>query len=117
MSSDPTELAWEGAAGLPPQRFLVLRVDSVEKDRGGLFGIRNSPSLAGSYPDATVITATGPAGKWRLRGPGAELAGLTDGKRVVVGLVDDGHFLCVLLPPSDLPDSAVAGWAAGQRCG
>jgi hypothetical protein len=118
FASPVVDLTWQGAAGRTPHSFLVLRIDSVSRDRGGLFGIRNSPSLADSFPDPTVIEASGPDGRRRLRGPGAELpSGLARGDRVAVGLIDAGHFLCLLVPPTSLPDDAVAAWAATQTCG
>ncbi len=114
-AADPSALTWQGAAGRTPQRFLVLRVDGVSKDGGGLFGIRQSPSIAGSFPDATIIEASGEAGRRTLHGPGAELpTGLATGTRIAVGLVDETHFISVLLPPASVSDESVPAWAATQ---
>ena len=117
--SDP--LQWQGAADRTPVRFIAMRVGGVEKDGGGLFGIRNSPSLAGALPDARIVegAAIGEAGgPIKVRAPGGELPpGLGAGARVVLGMVDETHVICILAPPDDVADDALAAWAGTQSCG
>ncbi len=100
---------------------MAARVVKVERDSGGLFGIRNSPSMAGALPDPRVITATAlgsDSGPLRVRVPGGELSEeVVVGNRVVVGLVDEAHVICILTPPPSLPDEGLTAWAKTQKCG
>jgi hypothetical protein len=123
MSSPPPELlVWQGAADRKPTRFLALRVDAVRKESGGLFGIGRSPSLAGSMPDARVVdgqavSAEGKAVSIQLRAPGGELpAGLAQGGRLALGLVDATHVICMWVPPDSVTDADLPAWAAQLSC-
>lgn len=120
-SSDTKPLLWQGAADRKPTRFIPIEISSVKPDKGGLFGIQESPSIVGAFPNAQNVegkTLDGSAHVVKARAPGAELPqGLAPGQRVVLGLVDDAHVICFLVPPSDLPTSDLAQWAAKQRCG
>lgn len=118
----PSEpLLWQGAADRKPAQFIAMRVNAIRKEGGGLFGIGNSPSLAGAMPDARLVEGSrigedGPAVKVKV--PGGELPkGLDKGSRVVLGLVDARHVICLLVPPDTVADSALASWAPSQRCG
>lgn len=116
--SEPLE--WEGAADRKPTLFAPIKVLGVKKERGGLFGLRNSPSMEGFQPDSHLIEGTllQGGGKVRLSLPGSEVpAGLASGARAVLGLVDADHVICVLLPPAEVTDDALATWAASQTCG
>jgi hypothetical protein len=124
MSANPerTGLRWEGRDNRVPDRFLVLRVQRVEKEGGGLFGLRRSPSLAENLPDATILEGEeiGPSGngaRVTLHLPGADLPPVNRGDRVVLGVVGENACICVLAPPSHLADDQVAGWASSQPCG
>jgi hypothetical protein len=114
-------LQWQGAADRSPSRFIAMRVGRIEKEGGGLFGIRNSPSLAGALPDARIVEGTpiGPrGGAIKLRAPNGELpSGLASGARVVLGLVDDSHIICILAPPAETADEDLEAWAKTQPCG
>ncbi|OWT81082.1 hypothetical protein CEY04_02560 [Achromobacter sp. HZ28] len=118
-SSKP--LLWQGAAGRKAARFVPIEVSSVKPEKGGTFGIGQSASMEGAYPDArrvegrvldaTIAVATAIA-------PAAALPkGLAQGQRAVLGLVDDAHVICVLVPPADVPIDGLAQWAAEQKCG
>lgn len=123
MSSTPhsTPLLWQGAADRKPQQFIALRVTDVRKEGGGLFGIGNSPSIVGAMPDARLVegrTLGGTEAVVRLKAPGGELPpGLGKGSRLVLGLVDPKHVICLLSPPESVADAALLTWAAGQPCG
>ena len=111
------ELTYQGAAGRKPLSYLTVKVEQVMKDSGGFLGIMNSPSMARSFPDGTIVTVRTADGTRRLRGPRAEFPGdMKAGDRVAVGIADNQHFLCVLSPPPSLDDSDVERWAASQGC-
>jgi hypothetical protein len=120
-TSRSTPLLWQGAADRKTQQFIALRVTDVRKEGGGLFGIGNSPSIAGAMPDARLVegqTLNDPGAVVRLKAPGGELpAGLGKGSRLVLGLVDPRHVICLLSPPESVADDALLTWAAGQPCG
>lgn len=118
-ATEPEELTWQGAAGRRPQRFLVARVTGVEREGGGLLGVRRSPSL-NAVPDAHLVSAvtSGDTGRaLRLRVPGADAAGLAEGATIVVGVVEGGRYICLLRPPAGMAADAIPAWAAGQPCG
>ena len=114
-------LVWQGAADRKPVSYVALRVERIHKEGGGLFGIGNSPSIVGALPDAQLLEGVaigGDGGAVTARVPGGEIpAGLQAGSRVVLGLVDAGHLICLLVPPQDVADAALPSWAAGQTCG
>lgn len=118
--TEAAPLVWQGAAGRPVARFLALRVVSAEQEGGGFLGLRNSASMPGSLPDARVIrgAAIGADGSdiVSLRVPGGELPpDLSRGARLVLGLVDPGHVIRILVPPSSLPDASLDAWASSQN--
>lgn len=113
-------LLWQAAAGRKPVRFVPIAVTSVTPETGGSFGIGQSPSMAGAYPDArnvqgralneTVHIVT-------VRAPATALPhGLAEGQRLVLGLVDDGHVICLLAPPANVAVDSLADWAKEQPC-
>jgi len=119
---DRQDLVWQGTAGRKPDRFVLVEIETIAADRGGLFGIRQSPSIVGALPNAMMLRARAlikgqAADTVQLRVPGAELPPLQAGDRAVLGLLGKTVCLCVLRPPSDLPEDDVASWAGAQPCG
>ena len=113
-------LVWQGAADRVPVGFVPIRVRGVRREGGGLFGLNNSPSIVGALPDPRIVEGTplGGGGAIKVRVPGGELApGVVAGARVVLGLVDADHVICLLVPPADLADERLLAWAAAQPCG
>lgn len=121
-SSTARHLAWEWPAGRRTDRFLAVKLTEVAKEGGGLFGIRRSPSLADSLPNAMILSGVVVAGSGtgdhvRLRAPGAELPSLATGDRAAFGLVDDRICICVLAVPAGIAADQLAGWLSHQSCG
>jgi hypothetical protein len=114
-------LVWQGAADRSPSDYLSVRVTGIHHAGGGVFGIGNSPSIVGALPDARVIEGTrigGDGSVVKARVPGGELPrALAAGSRLVLGLVDPSHVICLLLPPDAIADEALSSWARTQRCG
>jgi hypothetical protein len=99
------ELTWQWPAGRAVEVRLLVRIESVHRARRGFFGIRNSPSLAGSMPDPydiIGIVVDGPHAfqnsTVELRVPGAETVGLEVGRLAVLGLLSNG-LICVCIAP------------------
>jgi hypothetical protein len=113
-------LIWQGAAGRQPARFVSISVSSVRAEQGGSFGIGQNPSIEGAFPDARNVEGRAldqTIGIVTARAPASALpAGLAPGQRAVLGLVDDRHVICILVPPADVPVDGLAQWAAAQRC-
>jgi hypothetical protein len=113
-------LLWQAVAGRKPVRFVPIEVSSIKPEKGGLFGIGQSPSIGGAFPDARnvagrVLDAT--VEVVTARAPAAALpSGLAEGQRVVLGLVDAEHVICFLVPPADVPTNGLVQWAEKQRC-
>ncbi len=113
-------LVWQGAADRAPVGFVPIRVRRVRRDGGGLFGLNNSPSIVGALPDPRIVEGVpiGGGGAIEVRVPGGELApGVQAGARVVLGLVDADHVICLLVPPAEVADDRLLAWAAAQPCG
>jgi hypothetical protein len=120
-SIEPTNLKWEWPGGREPDRFLAIGLTRVAKEGGGWFGIRRSPSLADSLPDATIIEGKVTSGMLRgspvrLRAPGAEIPQLHAGDRAAFGMIGDHVCVCVLIVPSTVTDADLPDWLARQTC-
>lgn len=120
--SSKSNLKWEFADGRKPERFIVARLDRIEKESGGIFGLRRSPSFADSLPDARILegTATGPGaggGAVSLRLPGPEVPSVRKGDRVAFGIVGANTCICVLAPPANVKDEQLPDWLSKQDCG
>lgn len=118
--ADAKLLLWQAALDRRPIHFLPIEVNKIKADKGGLFGIRQSPSLVGSFPDPQIIEGRilkESGDRVQVRMPGMELpSGVERGQRLVLGLVDDTHVICLLRPSSGLSDRALVQWALEQRC-
>lgn len=118
--TESREIVLEGAGGRRPSGFLVMRLTGLEREGRGLFGLRQSPAMPGYVPDAHSAEGEillGAGGKVHLRAPGAEFANAGMGGLLVLGMVDDGHCICILHPPAGMAAEQAASWAAGQACG
>lgn len=117
-AAEPKLLLWEGAAGREPNHFAAFEVVAIQREKGGLLGIGQSPSIVGAFPDARrvdVRTLDRARNTITLRAPGASLpAGVAPGQRVVLGLVDDAHFICIFIPGPEVAPEALEGWARSQ---
>jgi hypothetical protein len=120
LFSKAKPLLWQGAAGRKPVRFVSISVTRVKAERGGSFGIGQNPSIEGAFPDARNVEGRAldqTLGSVTARAPASALpAGLAAGQRAVLGLVDDRHVICILVPPADVPVDGLGQWAAAQRC-
>ena len=102
MGAD-TELKWEWPANRPLTHKLLINVHSLEKQGGGLFGVKQSPSLVASVPDpfelkGVVIKADKPinAENIALIAPKLEVENIKPGAYAVLGLVNDSTCVCIV---------------------
>ena len=114
-------LAWGFPEGGKPAGFIAIRVETVAKEKRGLFGVLESPSVTGYLPDAHVVSGQrigADRSTVSTRAPGPELpAGLGTGSRLVLALKDNDTVMCLLMPPDAVADDALPVWAATQNCG
>lgn len=103
MSAD-IELNWEWPAKRAVEDRLLVKIESVKKESGGLFGIKKSPSLAASLPDPFVVNGVVMNTDSHLQGkslkfvaPKLELEGITSGSYVMLGLINHTTCICVVL--------------------
>ncbi len=123
--ADTLEFKWEGAADRPIATKLLVRVDSLKKTSTGLFGLGNSPSLAGYQPDPHTLRGeviSGPSGvagrKFTLELPGYRAQALTAGAQAGFGLVaerSNGRDIVVCVAPAPA-GAAAAQWLANWHC-
>ncbi len=97
---------------------VAITVSSIEKQGGGLFGINQSPSIAGNLPDARIVTgevlAGDGSGTVQLKIPAHELPAVAPGGVLAIMLTQDHHAFCVAVPP--VTGAALAGWLAAWEC-
>lgn len=121
IAARPKTLAWGFSETGKPAGFVAIRVESVAKEKRGLFGILDSPSVAGWLPDAHVISGKRIGADRSMisaRVPGPELpAGLGAGSRLVLALKDADTVMCLLMPSDAVTDDALLSWAENQGCG
>jgi hypothetical protein len=118
---DPA-LKWEYPAGRNAERFELVKLDSVAREGGGLFGIRNSPSMADALDDPRVWSGTVAEGDRagspvHVRVPGPDVPEVKNGDLVALGIVEGHIVICVRKPPHDLDSAALRSWLGTQTCG
>lgn len=114
-------LTWEYPAGRSAERFLMVRLGKVEKEGGGLFGIRRSPSMADALDDARLWTGTVVNGDLagsavHIRVPGVDVPEASQGDLVALGIAEGSICICVRKPPTDLDSARTHAWLASQTC-
>jgi hypothetical protein len=125
MADRGISLGWEWRAKRALTQRVALRIDSVEKESGGLFGIGKSPSLGGSLPDPMRVRASAiavdrsgpvPAGSaLEFRIPKMALQGVAKGDLVAIGIIGNAA-VCLTRAPSDVAEPDLAGWLPDAPC-
>ena len=106
---------WQGTADREPSSYMAVKVLAIQPKRTGLFGIGNSPSVDGYYPDARGIRAVrlDDAVKIRIEAPLSAVPDATSpGTRLTLVMVDDKHFIRMIRAPEGLQDGHIEGWAS-----
>jgi hypothetical protein len=118
-SRDELELkwVWKGTAAAKA----IVEIEAIEKEGGGLFGLRRSPSMADYLPEARVLTgvvlaSTATAKRIRLRIPQKELPPVAAGDRVALALTGENTCFCIVPVPGEIAAEGLAAWLAGWTC-
>jgi hypothetical protein len=102
MAAD-INLTWQWPGDRKPSQKINVKIDSIEKYKGGFFGVQNSPSLIKSLPDPVRLKGQVVEGNADLLGKSVELilpkleshaAAAND--VVTLGVVDAGT-VCITL--------------------
>ena len=123
MKKNTTTLTWEWPANRKPDARLAVRLEVVEEQGAGLFGIGKSPSIAENLPEPTrldgeVLAVSGnkPATHAiEVVVPRREIPGIGRGDRVAMGLVQGKTCSCIEKIPADVAN--LDGWLAQWSCG
>jgi len=114
MSSD-LELRWEWPAARQPEIKLVVEIGSVKKAGQGLFGVKKSPSIAGSLPDPMQLMGEVASGPTHLVGksiqavlPEVELGGAGKGDFLAMGVL--GESICICAKKVDSASADLDDW-------
>ncbi len=101
MSTD-LDLRWEWPAERQAQIKLMMTVEKTKAADQGLFGIKKSPSLAGSLPDPVEVTGVITKGdatlinkSVRLVLPKMELGETGAGDNLLLGVINNNICICI----------------------
>ena len=103
MAAD-IDLKWEWPANRSVEQKLLVKIDHIEKQGSGLFGVKQSPSLAASLPDPYILKGVIESTDTKLHGksvklvaPKLEMGDIKEGSFAVFGLVN--HTTCICIVP------------------
>lgn len=104
------ELSWEWPAERAIEDRILVKVESVKPKDSGLFGIMNSPSLAGSLPDPIIVSGVVINADDTLNGksiqvvaPKLEIENIKKGTYAMFGIVE--NTICICIVPVESKDS------------
>jgi hypothetical protein len=114
-SPEPLRLSWQW--NRPAPHSVLVGVDSIAAESGGVFGVLRSPSFADSLPDAQVLNghilggdATASGRPVVLRVPKHELPALAPGQHVAIGYTDDNAAIRIAAVPIGLSPADETAW-------
>jgi hypothetical protein len=102
MSAD-IELKWEWPANRTIDKKILVKIDSIDIKKSGIFGFFNSPSIIGNLPDPRTLT-----GKviklennksdvnFKLTLPLLELNDIKSGSFAALGIVNNTTCICIV---------------------
>ena len=126
MTARVHDFGWQWRADRSLDQRAAVRLVSVERESGGLFGLGRSPSLGGALPDprrveAVVVAVDRPGTlatgeRLRFRLPALELGDAAPGALMVIGII--GTMVVCLAPvPTAIPEEGLADWLPEAPCG
>lgn len=102
MSAD-IEFDWEWPADRVIEDKVLIKITHIKKEGTGLFGIKQSPSLAKSLPDPQVISgvvvnsnSSLDVKSVKLVVPQLEIEGIKAGTYAMLGIVSDTTCICIV---------------------
>ncbi len=96
------ELKWEWPANRTIDYKLLVKIDSVDKKKSGLFGFFKSPSIVDNFPDPRTLSGkviksgSGESGgAFKLTLPLLEIDDIKPGSFAVLGIVKNRTCVCI----------------------
>ena len=96
-------LRWEWPAERAIEDRILVKIDNVKAKGSGFFGIKNSPSLAGSLPDPVIVNGVVIDSDNKLNGksiqvvaPKLEIENIKKGNYAMFGIVETSVCICII---------------------
>jgi hypothetical protein len=112
---EPLNLSWQW--NRPASHAVLVAVESIAPESGGLFGVLRSPSLADALPDAQILRGhvlmgdTAYVGRpLTMRIPRPELPQLAPGQNIAIGYTDDYAAVRIAAVPTNIATDAASAW-------
>lgn len=125
MAQGKAGFGWEWRAARTVEQRAGLRLQTIRKESGGLFGFLKSPSLTSAIPDPMEITATAiatdgpgpvePGETIQFRIPRVELGSAAGGDLVAISIIGDA-VVCLSPAPQGMSESDIADWLPDAPC-
>lgn len=125
MARNDVELGWEWRAQRALDQRIGLRIDQIEKEKTGIFGILNAPSLDRSLPDPMNIQGTVSAvdrlglisanQSISFRIPRMEMKDVEVGDWIALGIIKE-KAVCLSRAPVDISEDNIGVWLVDAPC-
>jgi hypothetical protein len=122
-NTESTHYQWEWPADRKPTKRVLIKIDKLEKQGEGVFGVKKSPSIASNLPDAmvlqgTIVQSDVPMADQSLvlTFPKIEIVDIAVGDKVALGLIDDGVCICADKLPDSVGTQQEAEWLSHWNC-
>lgn len=125
MARNDVELGWEWRAQRALDQRIGLRIDQIEKEKTGIFGILNAPSLDRSLPDPMNIQGTVSAvdrpglisanQSISFRIPRMEMNDVEVGDWIALGIIKE-KAVCLSRAPVDISKDNIGVWLVDAPC-
>lgn len=114
---------WEWPADRKPTKRVLIKINKIEKQGEGIFGVKKSPSIASNLPDAMVLEGSIIKSDTQiseqsivLTFPKIEIPEINVGDKVALGLVDNEVCICADKLPDSIEESQEAEWLSNWNC-
>lgn len=125
MARNDVDLGWEWRAQRALDQRIGLRIDQIKKEKTGIFGVFNAPSLDRSLPDpmniqGTVVAVDRPgllsaSQSVRFRIPRMEMKDVQIGDWIALGIIKE-KAVCLSPAPVDISEGNIGTWLADAPC-
>jgi hypothetical protein len=114
---------WEWPADRKPHNRILVKINKLEKQGEGIFGVKNSPSIASNLPDAMVLEGIVVQSDTKmaeqslvLTFPKIEIPDIAIGDKIALGIVENDVCICAEKLPASVEASQEAEWLSNWNC-